>query len=63
MFCAIIVKEKFMKKEIVDKCVDVLEVAGKTALSVIPVGGALATALYDVLKEMFYKKDKISGKE
>lgn len=39
-----------MKKEIVDKCVDVLEVAGKTALSVIPVGGALATALYDVVK-------------
>lgn len=45
-----------MKKEIVNKCIDVLEVAGKTALSVIPVGGALATAVYDVVKGNILQK-------
>ena len=39
-----------MKKDIVNKCLDVLEITGKTALSVIPIGGALATAIYDAVK-------------
>jgi len=39
-----------MKKNILNKCMDVVEVAGKTALSIIPVGGALATAIYDTVK-------------
>ena len=39
-----------MKKDIVNKCLDVLEITGKTALSIIPIGGALATAIYDTVK-------------
>lgn len=39
-----------MKKDIVNKCLDVLEITGKTALSVIPIGGVLATAIYDTVK-------------
>ena len=35
------------KKELI---MDSVEVVGKTALSVIPVGGALVTAVYDVIK-------------
>lgn len=39
-----------MKKEILSKCLDIVEVAGKTALSTIPIGGALVTAVYDIVK-------------
>lgn len=35
------------KKEAI---LDVAEIAGKTAISLIPVGGALATAIYDTVK-------------
>lgn len=33
-----------------DKALDTVEIIGKTVLSVIPVGGALATAVYDAVK-------------
>ena len=33
-----------------DTILDVAEIAGKTAISLIPVGGALATAIYDTVK-------------
>lgn len=52
-----------MKKEVVDKCIDVLEVAGKTVLSAIPVGGALATAVYDVVKGNILQKRQDKWKE
>lgn len=52
-----------MKKEIVNKCIDVLEVAGKTALSVIPVGGALVTAVYDVVKGNILQKRQEKWKD
>ena len=34
-----------------NKALDVIEVIGKTALSVLPVGGALVNTVYDVVKE------------
>ena len=52
-----------MKKEIVNKCIDILEVAGKTALSVIPVGGALVTAVYDVVKGNILQKRQEKWKD
>lgn len=51
-----------MKKDIVNKCLDVLEITGKTALSVIPIGGALATAIYDAVKGNVLQKGKKNGK-
>ena len=33
-----------------DKFLDTIEIVGKTALSTIPIGGALATSVYDVVK-------------
>lgn len=45
-----------MKKSIVAKCVDVAEIVGKTILSEIPIGGALATAVYDVVKGNILQK-------
>ena len=33
-----------------EKALDTLEIVGKTALSAIPVGGALATSVYDTVK-------------
>ena len=33
-----------------DKFLDTMEIVGKTALSTIPIGGALATSVYDVVK-------------
>ena len=45
-----IIEGNVMTKETKDRCINVLEVASKTALSAIPIGGALATAIYDVVK-------------
>ena len=33
-----------------EKALDTVEIVAKTALSVIPVGGALATSVYDTVK-------------
>lgn len=52
-----------MKKEIVEKCIDTLEIAGKTALSCIPIGGALVTAIYDVVKENVLQKRQAKWKD
>ncbi len=34
-----------------EKVLDIVEIAGKTVLSAIPVGGALATSIYDIVKD------------
>lgn len=52
-----------MKKEVLNKCLDVVEVAGKTALSAIPIGGALVTAVYDIVKGNVLQKRQNKWKE
>ena len=52
-----------MKKEVLNKCLDVVEVAGKTVLSAIPIGGALVTAVYDIVKGNVLQKRQNKWKE
>lgn len=46
-----------------EKALDTIEIAAKTALSVIPVGGALATSVYDTVKGNCLSKRQEKWKE
>ena len=46
-----------------EKALDTVEIAAKTALSVIPVGGALVTSVYDAVKGNCLSKRQEKWKE